>query len=75
MIVYFGSRFGSSVIAAGSAVTEEHLFAQLQAIGCHAKGTPIVYFLEVEPENIRFVDEIGYLRYNTKPIAWHRVGR
>lgn len=75
MILYFGSRYYSSVIPEGSVVTEEHIFAQIQAKSCHASGSPKVFFIEVGPEDVRFVNEIGYLRKNTKSVGWHRVGR
>lgn len=75
MIFYFGTRFDSSVVSEGSQVIDDHQYAMLQAFDCRAKGSPKVYFIEAEPDEIRFVEEIGYLRTTKKPIGWHRVGR
>lgn len=75
MILYFGTRMELKTIPEGSVLAEIHSFAQRQAIGCCAKGEPKVFFMEVEPDEVRFVEDIGYLRYNKEPVGWHRVGR
>lgn len=75
MILYYGSRFFSEVIPEGSRVIDSHEYAILQAFDCRYKGSPKVFFIEAEPDEIRFIEEIGYLRNSKKPIGWHRVGR
>lgn len=75
MIMYFGTRLKTPIVPEGSQVIEWHEYAILQAYDCRARGCPKVYFIEVEPDEIRFVEEFGYLRRSKEPVGWHRVGR
>ncbi len=75
MILYFGSRYFSEVIPEGSKVIDDHEYAILHAFDCRAIGAPKVFFIEVEPDEVRFEENIGYLRNSKKPVGWHRVGR
>lgn len=75
MILYFGTRFFSKIVPEGSKVIDNHEYAILQAFDCRAIGSPKVFFIEAEPNEVRFVEEIGYLRNSKEPVGWHRVGR
>lgn len=75
MILYFGTKYKISIVPEGSRVVDNHRYAVLQAYDCRATGCPKVYFIEAEPDEIRFVEEIGYLRRAKEPVGWHRVGR
>lgn len=75
MILYFGTRFFSEIVPEGSKLIDNHEYAILQAFDCRAKGSPKVFFIEAESDEVRFVEEIGYLCNSKKPVGWHRVGR
>jgi len=75
VILFFGTRLSLEIIPPGSLLAESHIHAQLQASGCHARGAPRVYYLELGTEEVVFRDEsVAFLATATRPVGWHRVG-
>ena len=75
MLLYHGSRMELSELLPGSTLCETHEEATRRAQACLAKGDARVYFVELDPSEVMFEGELGYLVYNRKPASWHRVGK
>lgn len=75
MLLFHGTRLELNVLLPGSCVAETHEEAAKRARLCLAVGVPRVYYLELDPTEVIFEGEIGYLVNDRKPLSWHRVGQ